>query len=131
MYHGMGNRMGGWALLAAGLCFSGCADSPRVVMLATHPTVAQLQAARGVEPGYVYYPDYELYYSRNYEQYVFRYNHAWMHQTRPPEAIAGDLAAARSVPMNFRDDPVRHHAEISRLYPRSHPRPQFDLAAIP
>ena len=117
--------------IGAGLLLGGCADSPRVVTLATHPSVAQLQAARGVEPGYVYYPDYELYYSRNYQQYVFHYNYGWVHRTHVPEEMTAELANARAVPMNFNDDPVRHHAEVSRLYP-SNPQPaRFALAASP
>ena len=127
----MQRKTGSLALVMAALALGGCADSPRDVALATHPTVAQLQAVRGVQPAYVYYPDYELYYSRNYEQYVFHHNHGWRHQTRAPAAIAGQLASARSVPVNFDDDPSRHHAEISRLYPRSQGVDRFDLAANP
>ena len=124
-----GQQIGLIALVAAGLAFGGCADSPRMVSLATQPNVAQLQTARGIAPEYVYYPDYELYYSRNYQQYVFRYNHAWMHQMLPPAGVVDQLPAARSVPTNFRDDPVRHHAEISRLYPRNERTARVDLAA--
>lgn len=103
-------------LLAA---FAGCAGSPRSTSLAVQPSLAQIQAGRGVWPEYVYYPDYEVYYSRNYGLYVFLYNYGWMTQTEPPDLPPGTLENARSVPMAYHFyDPVAHHAEISRQFPR-------------
>ena len=86
--------------------------------LAVQPSLAELQAARGIWPEYVYYPDYEVYYSRNHGLYVFRYNYGWMTQTEPPPLAPGVLENARSVAMSRHfEDPIAHHEEISRMYP--------------
>jgi hypothetical protein len=106
---------------ALGLALAGCSDAPLVQTLAVQPSVAQLQAIRGVRADYVYYPDYEIYYSRNYQQYVYRDNCAWVtRKTAPASVPAGILSASRSVPMHFQDDPPRHHADVVRMFPRNH-----------
>lgn len=108
---------------ACWLALSGCVDAPRVQTLAVQPNLAQLQTARGVRANYVYYPDYEVYYSRNYQQYVFRYNYAWMTQGTPPPGLPpAVLESARTVPMVFHDEPSRHHAEVVLIFPRT-PKP--------
>lgn len=113
----------GWVLALAG-----CVDAPNVQTLAVQPSVAQLQAIRGVQADYVYYPDYGIYFSPNYQQYVFRYNSAWMTQSYPPSLYADVLPTARSVPMNFHDDPRWHHAEVIRTFPRNRPQGGKDVA---
>jgi hypothetical protein len=106
-----------FALLA--LALTGCVGGPRVATLAVQPSVEQLQAGRGVWPEFVYYPDYEVYYSQNYQLYVFRYNYAWVTQTEPPDLPPGALEHARAVPMAYHFyDPIAHHREISGLFPR-------------
>lgn len=100
------------------LALAGCAGSPSAMSLAVQPSVAQMQAFRGVWPEFVYYPDYEVYYSRNYELYVFRLNSGWMTQSWPPDLPAGTLERARAVPMEYHfSDPFSHHQDIARQYP--------------
>ena len=112
-----------------GLALAGCVDAPRVQTLAVQPSIAQLQAVRSVRANYVYYPDYEIYHSRNYQQYVYRYNHAWMIRATPPDLYADVLPTARFAPMSFHDDPWLHHAEVVRNFPRNQRPANTDLAS--
>ncbi len=107
-------------LAACGLILTGCVEAPRAYVLAVHPSAAQLQAVRRVQPDYVYYPDYEIYYSRNYQRYIYRDNDVWLIRAEAPVLYAAVLPTARFAPMSFHDDPRRHHDEIARIFPR-HP----------
>jgi len=111
------NLVGMIPLAVCGLMLAGC-EAPRAYVLAVHPSAAQLQAVRGVQPDYVYYPDYEIYYSRNYQRYVYRDRDAWLIRGEAPALYADVLPAARFARMNFPDDPWRHHGEVTQLFPR-------------
>ena len=113
-----------WAALVVGavllMAVAGCADTPAWGGWSSHPSVAQLQKGRGIQPNWVYYPAYEVYHSANYEQYVFREHDFWV--TRP-ELVAPltleKLRASPSVAVSFQDAPARHHTEVSRIFPRN------------
>jgi hypothetical protein len=76
-----------------------------------------------VEPmpdDYVYYPEYEVYYSSIHHEYVYRDGNTWVTRpTPPPRVTVNVLRAAPSVPMNFHDHPAGHHATVVHDYPKS------------
>jgi len=71
-----------------------------------------------VEPEYVYYPGYEVYYSSNTRQYVYRDGRSWVTRSAPPHVSAQVLFASPSVTLGFHDSPSFHHSEVVRQYPR-------------
>jgi len=71
-----------------------------------------------VQPEYVYYPDYEVYYSGNTRQYVYRQGRSWVSQPEPPRVSANVLRASPSVRLDFHDSPASHHAAVARQYPK-------------
>jgi len=72
-----------------------------------------------VEDDYVYYPNYEIYYSSSRHQYAYRDGRNWVARPAPRGVSVDVLFASPSVRMDFHDSPARHHAEIVRQYPRN------------
>lgn len=75
--------------------------------------------AFAAQDDYVYYPQYECYYSVNAHQYAYREGNAWVSRPAPPGVSVNVLAASPAVKMNFHDSPVQHHAAVTRQYPKS------------
>jgi len=82
-------------------------DSPRV----------QTQVV--FEDDYVYYPNYEVYYSSSRHQYAYRDGRNWVSRPAPRGVSVDVLFASPSVRMDFHDSPARHHNEVVRQYPRN------------
>lgn len=76
-----------------------------------------------VSDDYVYYPQYEVYYSAHRRQYGYRDGTGWSWRPGPPNVSATVLFASPSVPMDFHDSPERHHGDVIRSYPRSWKQP--------
>src|SRR5450756_1340331 len=72
-----------------------------------------------VEDDYVYYPNYEVYYSSSRHQYAYRDGRNWVSRPAPRGVTVDVLVASPSVRMDFHDSPARHHDAIVRQYPRS------------
>ena len=78
-----------------------------------------------VEPGfavqddYVYYPDYECYYSVSRHQYAYREGNAWVNRPAPRGVDERVLRASPSVKMDFHDSPAQHHAAVAKQYPKN------------
>lgn len=117
-----GSRLLALFLLGSALAavLAGCAGTPTWGEWSTRPSYDQLQTARGIPADWVYYPAFELYYSRNHQQYVFREIGEWVAREEPvaPLTVAR-LEASLSVPMAFHDAPPSHHAEVTALYPKT------------
>jgi len=95
------------------LTLTGCVgyvDGPRAGVYVAPPVVA-------VEDDYVYYPDYEVYYSSSRHQYAYRDGRAWVSRPAPRGVSVEVLRGSRSVNMDFHDSPANHHAEVVRQYP--------------
>ena len=111
----------GLALAAAFLVMlTGCVgyvDGPRAGVYVEPPVV---ETGVVVEDDYVYYPDYEIYYSSSRHQYAYLDGDAWVSRPAPRDVSVNVLFASPSVRMNFHDSPANHHAEIVRQYP-GHP----------
>src|ERR1039457_4630000 len=71
-----------------------------------------------VPPGYVYFPDYQVYYSGNTRQYVYLEGRSWVSRPAPPRVSAEVLFASPSVRLDFHDSPSLHHATVVRQYPK-------------
>ena len=82
------------------------------------PSVA-VQTSVLLEDDYVYYPEYEVYYSNHRHQYIYRDGRTWVTRPAPPRVAISVLLATPSVRVDFRDAPERHHADMVRRYPRN------------
>ena len=107
------------ATLAGAL--SGCVgyvDGPRGggAYIDSPPAYGQSEVV--VQPDYVYYPAYEVYYSSNTRQYVYRQGRSWVSRPEPPRVSANVLFTSPSVRLDFHDSPAIHHAAVVRQYPR-------------
>jgi hypothetical protein len=67
---------------------------------------------------YVYYPGYEVYYSSNRRQYIYRDGRSWVSRPTPPRVAVNVLVASPSVRLGFHDAPASHHATIVKQYPK-------------
>ena len=72
-----------------------------------------------VQPDYVYYPGYQVYYSGNTRQYVYLEGRSWVSRPAPPRVSANVLLASPSVRLAFHDSPAAHHATVVRQYPKN------------
>ena len=106
----------GTALLGALTGCIGYVDGPpQGRMYAQAPSV-QVEAA--VQPDYVYYPSYQVYYSSHTRQYVYPQGRLWVSRPAPPHVSAEVLFASPSVRLDFHDHPSIHHATVVRQYPK-------------
>jgi len=76
-----------------------------------------------VQDDYVYYPDYEVYYSSGRHQYAYREGNVWVSRPGPRGVSVDVLRGSRSVRMDFHDSPEHHHAEVVKQYPRNREQP--------
>ena len=76
-----------------------------------------------VEDDYIYYPDYEVYYSSSRHQYAYREGSAWVSRPAPRGVSVNVLLRSPSVKMDFHDSPANHHAEVVKQYPRNRAQP--------
>ncbi len=72
-----------------------------------------------VEDDYIYYPDYEIYYSSSRHQYAYLEGRTWVSRPAPRGVSVNVLLASPSVRMDFHDSPANHHAAVSRQYPKN------------
>ena len=72
-----------------------------------------------VQDDYVYYPQYECYYSVSRHQYAYREGNAWVSRPAPRGVSENVLRASPSVKMNFHDSPAQHHTEVVKQYPKN------------
>jgi hypothetical protein len=75
--------------------------------------------AFAVQDDYVYYPDYECYYSVSRHQYAYREGNVWVARPAPRGVSAARLRTSPSVKMDFHDSPANHHAVVARQYPKN------------
>ena len=115
----IGSKIGFVCVL--GTALAGCigyVDGPRQERVYAQPPPAYVETALFVQDDYVYYPDYQVYYSGRTRQYVYRDGRSWVSQPAYPRVSSELLLASPSVRLNFHDHPSNHHAAISREYPK-------------
>lgn len=83
----------------------------------------RVQAAVVYQDDYDYYPGYEVYYSRNRREYVYRDGSAWVRRPEPRGITVDVLLSAPSVRVDFRDSPELHHDTVIKSYPRNWKKP--------
>jgi hypothetical protein len=108
------------AALAAAL--TGCVgyvDGPRGGAVYMEPPSVYVESGPVVQPEYVYYPGYQVYYSSHSHQYVYQDGRSWVSRPAPPRVSVDVLFASPSVELNFHDHPSQHHATVVRQYPRN------------
>jgi hypothetical protein len=94
----------------------GYVDGPRAGVYAAPPVVDVGFAA---QDDYVYYPNYEVYYSVSLHQYAYREGNAWVSRPAPRGVSVDVLMRSPSVRMNFHDSPANHHAAVVQQYPKN------------
>lgn len=72
-----------------------------------------------VQDDYVYYPEYEVYYSRTRREYVYPEGGLWVSRPAPRGISVNVLVSSPSVAVDFHDSPAAHHAAVIRQYPRN------------
>jgi hypothetical protein len=72
-----------------------------------------------VQDDYVYYPNYQVYYSSSRHQYAYLEGSAWVSRPAPPGVSVNVLMASPSVKMDFHDSPAAHHAAVVKQYPKN------------
>lgn len=102
----------GAVLLAALTGCVGYVDGPRAVVYSQPYVFAD-------EDDYVYYPDYECYYSVSRHQYAYRNGNVWVARSAPRGVSVNVVLASPSVRMNFHDSPANHHAAVTKQYPKN------------
>jgi hypothetical protein len=100
------------ALLGALTGCVGYVDGPRAGYYAEPSVVV-------VQDDYVYYPNYECYYSVSRHQYAYREGNAWVSRPAPRGVSINRLQASPSVRMDFHDSPAQHHEAVARQYPKN------------
>ena len=108
----------GTVLLGALTGCVGVVDGPRHGTVYAQPPAVQVAAGVVVQDDYVYYPGYQVYYSSNRRQYVYREGRSWVTRPVPPRVSVEVLAASPSVRLDFHDHPSVHHATVVRQYPK-------------
>jgi len=102
----------GIALLGTLTGCVGYVDGPRAGYYAAPDVVV-------VQDDYVYYPEYECYYSVSRHQYAYRDGRNWVSRPAPRGVSVNVLMASPSVRMDFHDSPAQHHAAVTRQYPKN------------
>ncbi len=106
----------GLALAAALLVtLTGCVgyvDGPRASIGVEAPVFV-------AQDDYVYYPQYECYYSVSRRQYAYREGNAWVARPAPRGVSVDVLMRSPSVKMDFHDSPANHHAAVVKQYPKN------------
>jgi hypothetical protein len=98
----------------------GYVDGPRAGVYVAPPVV---EVGVVAQDDYVYYPDYEVYYSSSRHQYAYLEGNAWVSRPAPRGVSVDVLMASRSVKMDFHDSPANHHAAVVKQYPRNRAQP--------
>jgi hypothetical protein len=75
--------------------------------------------AFAAQDDYVYYPNYECYYSVSRHQYAYREGNTWVARPAPRGVPVNVVLASPSVKMNFHDSPAYHHTTVVKQYPKN------------
>ena len=109
----------GVALLGA---LTGCvnhSEGPSHATVYAPPQTVYVENGIVVQDDYVYYPGYQVYYSSNRRQYIYRDGRSWVSRPQPPRVSIDVLFASPSVRLDFHDSPALHHGNVMRQYPRN------------
>ena len=116
---GLVGKIGLIVCVAALPILVGCVVEPGRSGMREHPSAGYAQSSVILEDDYVYYPEYETYYSSNRHRYVYQDGRNWVTRDAPPQVQANVLLASPSVHVDFHDAPAQHHAAVVKQYPRN------------
>src|ERR1035437_1129239 len=106
----MATHKNGFVLCTARLgALAGCTgyvNGPRAGRVCVEPPSVYVESEVVVQPEYVYYPGYQVYYSSNTRQYVYLDGRSWVSRPAPPRVSADVLFASPSVRLDFHDSPA-------------------------
>jgi len=103
----------------------GYVDEPRAGGY-TPETSVYVETGVAAQDDYVYYPDYQVYYSGHRRQFVYLDGHKWVSRSAPPRVSADALFGSQAVRVDFHDAPGNHHAQIVKQYPKHWAPPQVN-----
>jgi len=83
------------------------------------PATVLVQTDVVMPDDYVYYPQYEVYYSSSRSRFGYWDGGAWLWRPAPPNVAANVVFASASVRMDFHDSPALHRESVARSYPRN------------
>ena len=106
----------GAALLTALTGCVGYVESPRAGMYVAPPVV---ETDAYMQDDYVYYPNYQIYYSNRRHQYAYQDGPNWVYRQSPRGVSIHRLQATPSVRMDFQDSPAQHHQTVLQQYPKN------------
>jgi hypothetical protein len=101
------------------LTLTGCVgyvDGPSAGVYVAPPVV---QVGFVAQDDYVYYPNYQVYYSNSRHQYAYQDGRTWVSRPAPQHVSVNVLQASPSVRMDFHDSPANHHAAVVKQYPKN------------
>ena len=98
----------------------GYVDGPRAGVYVEPPV---MEVGVVAQDDYVYYPEYETYYSSSRHQYAYLEGGAWVSRPAPRGVSVDVLRSSRSVKMDFHDSPANHHAAVAKQYPKNRAQP--------
>jgi len=78
-----------------------------------------VETSFAVQDDYVYYPQYELYYSSSRHEYASREGNGWVSRPAPRGVSVNAVQSSPSVKMDFHDSPANHHAAVTKQYPKN------------
>jgi len=116
------------------LTLTGCPAAPVVTTPAAAAPAPQVQPAVVIQPaivvqpavivaadfdtiGFIYYPNYEVYYDPGARVYWHAEGGRWINGPTPLGISVDVLQASPNVRMNFHDSPENHHSEVIKQYP--------------
>jgi hypothetical protein len=83
------------------------------------PNVVVAPATFAPQDDYVYYPQYNTYYSKHQHKYAYEDNGSWVSRSAPPNVSVDTFQASPSVDMDFHDSPANHHKDVVQKYPKN------------
>ncbi len=112
-------RLGWFGALALG-GLTGCTiEAPQARIYLPPPVEVRSEVVVDTDD-YVYYPDYQVYYSARHHQFHYLEGGAWVVRASPPRVSTSVFFASHSVKMGFHDRPAAHHEAIRKQYSK-HP----------
>lgn len=103
------------ALMLGAFTLAGCETDTRTTIAYHDSRPAYVYA----DDDYVYYPQYEMYYSNRRHEYGYREGNSWVWRPTPTRVDTRVLVSTPSVHLDFHDSPERHHDQVVKTYPRN------------
>jgi hypothetical protein len=93
-------------------------------VLAVPPTVVvqpvvEVQASAEFTDGFIYYPNYEVYFDPRARVYWHAEGGQWINGPEPQGISVDVLQSSPNVRMDFRDSPENHHSDVVKQYPHN------------